>query len=55
MERRAYALGHSMIWPRVAEGYLDVFDEARRVQPARVSVQIQPGACGVALGQESAA
>ncbi len=55
MEVRAYALGHSMIWPRVAEGYLAVFNEAREVQPTRVTVPLQPGTRQIALGQESAA
>jgi hypothetical protein len=28
MQRRAYALGHSMMWPNVANTYIDTFKTA---------------------------
>lgn len=39
MRRRAYASSRSMTWGRVAERYLDVFEQARRAHPPR---QIAP-------------
>jgi len=34
----AYALGRTMIWPRLAEAYLGVFDQARDQAPVRLPV-----------------
>jgi len=36
MQRRAYALGHSMIWPNVARAYIDTFKSAISSNPGNV-------------------
>lgn len=38
----SYALGRTMIWPRLAEAYLDIFDAAQAQQPVRLPVALRP-------------
>jgi glycosyltransferase involved in cell wall biosynthesis len=38
MRRRAYASSRSMIWPRVAERYLSIFESVRQSRPPRLIV-----------------
>ncbi|WP_380872736.1 glycosyl transferase [Sphingomonas sp. DBB INV C78] len=38
MRCRAYEVGRSMIWRRVADAYLDIFDSARAPRPLRLPV-----------------
>ena len=43
IERRAYTLGQTMTWPRVAQGYLETFDEVVRPQAVTVENVVAPG------------
>ncbi|PTD18530.1 glycosyltransferase family 4 protein [Sphingomonas fennica] len=38
MRQRAYAVGRTMIWPRLADAYLDIFDRAIAPRPLRLPV-----------------
>jgi len=40
--KASYALGRTMIWSRLAEAYLALFDTARAQQPVRLPVALRP-------------